>query len=1080
MIQPSRPLRFCPKCGIPVTKVTNTPETPEAQPEPTVRPKHGTLAEKLVQALNDEIEYVKKEGGSRFYTLRNGERVGQVVGRLVYRFDFEGERIEADVPVVLQLGESKEKIEAEVVSIVGQEITLASKSSLPETIPKAKMFADPLFILEKLRDRILSPPKNFKSTLSDKLFAEEPPRLGRATIRTSQNLNEFQKSAVERSLGSEVFFIWGPPGTGKTTTISAIIAHAFTDGKTILITSNTNVAVDNAISKAEESIRHDPGYEPGDIVRVGIPQAYVPDTVLPEQIAKKKQRLIDEEIQELEKAIKQGHDQLELLRENIRILDEYGRLTTREQSESERLHQSKVQLDNANLQVGDLRSKLERARSMSSIERTLRRVNVEQIAIELNRMSTERQTAQDEFSYIERSWRHVRAILPPIERKATEIHGNKSEFTERLNEILADSAKKKARITHLENTKKNIEKEIIAKARVVGTTLAKTWLRAEIFNRNFDLVVIDEASMATLPMLYFSAGIANQHVLIVGDFKQIPPIVLANTENTKQWLRRDIFHVAKVTNLESSTGLCEMLRIQYRMNPDISKIISTHVYNGLLTDHESVKRGPNVDKPPGAGYSLILLDTSTLNPWCMTRDETHSRINLIHAELAVYMAEEAIRNGFNSIGIITPYRAQARLLARRIEDENLRKKVEVATVHRFQGREKEVVIFDVSDGKPYDPSRLISTRRDEERQSERLLNVAVSRAQDKLIIIANLHYLEKELDKDELLLRVIYDCQKNGIHLLGEQFLNFPKGPIASAKPQDGIPTYGAEDFYPVFESDLTNAREDIVIVSAFVTARRVRKLEEILRASIERGVEVRILTKPPETQFDNAEMKQSAIEGIRILKNLGARIEFNPKTHEKMCIIDNQIVWHGSLNILSQYKSSESMIRFVGENTARQLLADVGLRVENVLKPESFDGLRDGMRGITATGKILRMEPVQFRRKSDGSTLRFAHAVLEAEGRQCDLTLWGAETDLVKQGAEIRVINGYTTAYNGVVSLQSGKFGKIEVLEIRERNPDTDLENEEAPDKAIRPKGVCRHCGKTIQFGSVTEHEAKCASSRS
>jgi hypothetical protein len=92
-------------------------------------------------------------------------------------------------------------------------------------------------------------------------------------------------------------------------------------------------------------------------------------------------------------------------------------------------------------------------------------------------------------------------------------------------------------------------------------------------------------------------------------------------------------------------------------------------------------------------------------------------------------------------------------------------------------------------------------------------------------------------------------------------------------------------------------------------------------------------------------------------------------------------------------------------------------------------------MRGVTATGKILRVEPVQFRRKSDGSTLRFAHAVLEAEGRQCNLTLWSAETDLVKQGTEIRIINGYTTEHNGVISLQSGKFGRIEVLEVKDED---------------------------------------------
>jgi hypothetical protein len=142
------------------------------------------------------------------------------------------------------------------LSVLGQEITVAIKTALPYNIPRARMFADPIFILERLRDSLKSPPQNFNDTLVHKLFSTDKQlQLGRVPLKISANLNEFQKSAVERSLGSEVFFIWGPPGTGKTTTISSIISHAFSDGKDILISSNTNVAVDNAISGVEKSHR---------------------------------------------------------------------------------------------------------------------------------------------------------------------------------------------------------------------------------------------------------------------------------------------------------------------------------------------------------------------------------------------------------------------------------------------------------------------------------------------------------------------------------------------------------------------------------------------------------------------------------------------------------------------------------------------------------------------------------------------------------------------------------------------------------------------------------------------------------
>ncbi|MGA2790832.1 MAG: AAA domain-containing protein [Candidatus Bathyarchaeia archaeon] len=1059
---------------------------------PGKEPTGDALSSNLVAALNDEIEHIKKEGGSRSYTIKNGERISEIAGRFVYSFDFDGDRLETDVPVQLQIGDSQERIQADVVSVVGQEIMLAVKSTLPENIPKARMFADPLFILERLRDCLKSPPQNFNHILAHKLFrTENQPNLGRVRTKVSGNLNEFQTSAVERCLGSEVFFIWGPPGTGKTTTISTIISHAFADGKNILISSNTNVAIDNAISGAEKSIREKSGYQPGDIVRVGVPQAYVPDSVLPQQIAKEKQEQIDREIQELEKANKTIHSQIQSFREKIRILDECDRLTALEKNQREQLSQTKAQLQDLDRQESTKRDQLNKARSMSSIGRKLRRLEVDEIAIALNKISTRRQSVQTQFASDERQYRYTCTVLQPVQLKAADVigdyfvqygtEGNKTALTDHLNEALTSLEANTARISELEKAKSSIEKEIIAKAKVIGTTLAKTWLTAEIMTRKFDLVVVDEASMATLPMLYFVAGLSSGRILIVGDFKQIPAIVMAETDYAKHWLRRDIFQVVGVTDLEAGTDLCEMLRIQYRMNPDISKIVSTRIYGGHLQDHGSVKRSPNVDRPPGAGFSLILLDTSNLNPWSMTHDESYSRINLIHAELAVYMAKEAIKNGFTKIGIITPYRAQARILGKRIEDSNLRKYVEVATVHRFQGREKEVIIFDVSDSKPYHPSRLVSVKNSEENQSERLLNVAVSRAQDKLILIGNLSYLSKELSSDELLPKIIGDCSENGIQLMGEQFLTYPSESSEQTDSQEGILTYKAEDFYPALESDLTNAKEDIAIVSPFVTARRVAKLEETFTAAIKRGVNVRILTKPPDKQFDSEPLKRSATEGIQILKDIGARMELNPRTHEKICVIDNSIVWHGSLNILSQYESSESMMRFVGENTARQLLNDVGLKAESLLKPVSFAAIHDGMRAVTATGKIVRMGPVQFRRKRDGTMLRFAEAVLQAEGNECNLILWGSETDRVKVGDDIRIVNGYTRAYNGKVSLQSGKFGKLEVLQpIKERvREEEDIDD--IPEKVtVESKGVCRHCGRTILAGSVSEHETKCAAPRS
>jgi hypothetical protein len=1029
-------MRLCPRCGV---QIATTHDGVAADVSKNETYGEEKLETSLVRSLDDEIEYIKKEGGSRFHQIRNGERLTEVAGSFVYRFDFDGDRLETDVPVLLQIGDLKNRVEAEIISVVGQEIMLAVKSMLPESVPKAKMFTDPIFILERLRNLIKSPPQNFNKALAHRLLAEDQPKLGRVPIGGPSDLNESQISAVEHSAGSEVFFIWGPPGTGKTKTISSVISHCFVAGGRVLITSNTNVAVDNAISSTEKLIhkdihRNDSNAFPGDIVRVGVPQVDVPSCVLLDQIVKQRRKEIDEEISELERENEPFLRRIEQLQHDLGILDEYERLNSRVASSQADLDQLQKNLGLSDQWQRDVEQRLDKAKAMSKIGRAVRGVNVDRLAAELDNSIRRHHSLQEQLLSAQEMYTHAVAALDPIRSQASKIVGKRTQIVQESTDASAKVAQNNSRISELQERRNKIEKEIIAKARIIGTTMAKTWLNAELACSRFDLVVVDEASMATLPMLYFVAGLSSARVLIVGDFKQLPAIAMAKTDHVKQWMKRDIFEVVGINSntLESKKNICGMLTTQYRMNPDISKIVSKHIYAGRLKDHESVKRGANIDKPPGAGYSLILLDSSNLSPWSTIHDESGSRSNLIHAELAVCMAREGIKNGFTKIGIITPYRAQARILAKRIEDLNLKKYVEVATVHRFQGREKQIVIFDVSDSSPNSPSRMIRVKNSEDNQSERLLNVAISRAQDKLILIGNLSYLTKNLDSDELLPKIIEDCKDNGIQLTAEQVLTYPSehAEADQTESQEKIVTYRAEEFYPAFESDLTNAKEDIAIVSAFVTARRVRKLTDTLKTAIERKVSVRILTKPPENQFKEEPLKTSARDGVQILQDIGARVEFNPKTHEKLCVIDNSIVWYGSLNILSQYESSESMMRFVGEATARQLLKDVGLRVENVLKPTSFNSIHDGMRGITTTGKLIHIDPVQVRRKRNGPTLKFAEAVLESEGNECNLILWDAETDLVDVGDTVRIINGYTKEFDGKVSLQSGKFGKIEVLQ--------------------------------------------------
>ena len=97
-------------------------------------------------------------------------------------------------------------------------------------------------------------------------------------------------------------------------------------------------------------------------------------------------------------------------------------------------------------------------------------------------------------------------------------------------------------IEGIDEALKMVEDLVIAHATVVATTLTRAYLRDSIQSRRFDTVILDEASMAPIPALWVAASLAGCNAVVVGDFKQLPPIVLSESELAKKWLGRRIDH----------------------------------------------------------------------------------------------------------------------------------------------------------------------------------------------------------------------------------------------------------------------------------------------------------------------------------------------------------------------------------------------------------------------------------------------------------------------------------------------------------------------------------------------------------
>ena len=116
------------------------------------------------------------------------------------------------------------------------------------------------------------------------------------------------------------------------------------------------------------------------------------------------------------------------------------------------------------------------------------------------------------------------------------------------------------------------------------------------------------------------------------------------------------------------------------------------------------------------------------------------------------------------------------------------------------------------------------------------------------------------------------------------------------------------KSFYHKFTQDLTEAKQEVIIESPFITVPRLATLKPVLERLIQKGVEVFIVTKYP-NEHDEL-MSEQAEVGIRYFEALGGQVLLCKGHHRKLAIIDRNVVWKGSLNILSQTNSREVMER--------------------------------------------------------------------------------------------------------------------------------------------------------------------------
>ena len=129
---------------------------------------------------------------------------------------------------------------------------------------------------------------------------------------------------------------------------------------------------------------------------------------------------------------------------------------------------------------------------------------------------------------------------------------------------------------------------------------------------------------------------------------------------------------------------------------------------------------------------------------------------------------------------------------------------------------------------------------------------------------------------------------------------------------------YDGKSFYTVYCQDIKSAHKEVLIVCPFMRKNRISQLLKIISQAILNGATLTVITRPPE---DFKEPKRETIkENTAILQNCGVNVIYKSDFHQKFTVIDNKIVWYGSVNFLSFGTNEESIMRFVSFDIAGEL----------------------------------------------------------------------------------------------------------------------------------------------------------------
>lgn len=577
-------------------------------------------------------------------------------------------------------------------------------------------------ILKMYEDNTVTYPiKAFFGDLTDK-----PRRIKNYPLALyNDKVNLDQLLVIHNGLKYPVLYVQGPPGSGKTNTILNTVVTAFFNNKTVLISSYNNHPVDEIYQKLSH-LKYKGDDIPFPIIRLG-------------------------NSEKLKDAIKQIRllfkitSSMQVFDSSLNRKKTYEEHKTKALSDLLRKYEEKLDLSERKEMIKTMLSSSSNLPFLANLQGE-QLVNVNNTLKEIGEITDDdikpliSHDRLELFKFLNfTSAKFIKRLSEPKYKELTDII-----FTKDLNEAVRQ-------LNQYLSNDENFQK-FLKIFPVVATTNISAHRLGEP-KQYFDMVIMDEASQCNTAVALVPI-IRGEQLLLVGDPQQLKPVILLDERNNLILKKRynitdeyDYRNKSVYQTFLSADAVSDevLLSYHYRCHPKIIGFNNKKYYNNKL----------NIRSSDNEKHPLEFIE-------CHSKDTTLKNTSESEAKEIVHYVKT---HPDKTIAVITPFVNQRNEIQEELNQSGITN-VDCGTVHAFQGDEKQEIIFSLA----------LTDKTHEKtyswlKNNKELINVATSRAKERLVIIGDMEQLNRlhHLGDDDDLFELCNYVSSNGITTITER-----------------------------------------------------------------------------------------------------------------------------------------------------------------------------------------------------------------------------------------------------------------------------------------------------------------------